>query len=110
MSTIKLDYDNMKIEDVNTTFWNRLVTLQKILKIRLTEIRLRQSSSRNGYHIIARTKTKLEPAEIVLIQLALGSDYVRELMQYRRYKLGWKTWNVLFEEKLCSQKKIVKIA
>ena len=63
-----------------------------------------------GYHFYLKVKTerKLTSKDVVVLQLALGSDYKRELFNWLRVRNGRtsKKWNVLFKCKYNSKKRI----
>ncbi len=75
------------------------------LNLRFTDIEVYETSK--GYHIYLYCDSgrPLIPLEIIIIQLALGSDYKREIFNLRRAR-AWldgdeleEGWNVLFRYK-----------
>lgn len=77
----------------------------------ITELRvrwLRIDRTRHGWHVVIHWNIRLEPAEQVALQLALGSDRRRECLNLKRVlslnrhwsKTGAKYWNLLFSRKL----------
>ena len=56
--------------------------------------------SPHGIHIeVELRRGRLQPAELVALQAALGSDPVRELLNLHRIRKGWRAWNVMFTDK-----------
>ena len=60
--------------------------------------------SRHGVHVSAWVRGDISGAEIVALQLACGSDEVREILNLRRVRdpafRGTGAWNVLFDERV----------
>jgi len=54
-----------------------------------------------GYHlrIPIKIRANISDMDIVVLQLLLGDDYKRGLMNYKRVKRGESKWNVLFTAK-----------
>jgi len=96
---IKLDYDGFR----ETDFLLKIVKGKRFVfahfEILVEDLKVFRTNK--GFHIYIRTNKPIEDAELVFIQLALGSDYARECFNWERVKtkhMGDK-WNVLFKKK-----------
>lgn len=56
--------------------------------------------TKKGYHIYINVDMELSNYEIIIIQLVLMSDWLRELRNYNRAKAGDRYWNLLFNTKI----------
>jgi hypothetical protein len=63
--------------------------------------------TRHGFHIRIFVENKIPPMQGVLLQLALGSDYRRECLNYNRIASSLESWNVLFYQKFDSVGRIL---
>jgi hypothetical protein len=57
------------------------------------------ATTRKGYHVILESEKRLSRAETVALQVILGSDRIRELLNLYRARRRWQVWNVLFTAK-----------
>jgi hypothetical protein len=97
VTDIKMDYDGR----VPADFDQRLALLCHVF--RLTPVVVRFDRTRHGYHCIVTVRRRLAPWRIIVAQLALGSDWKRELFNSRRVT-AWRNvpsfwrerWNVLY--------------
>ncbi|RKZ03316.1 hypothetical protein DRQ25_17880 [Candidatus Fermentibacteria bacterium] len=96
--TLKLDIDIRDFRLVKKIFTQRCSFVLNVLKI--WPMGLRVYSTKKGYHIYFDIKGVYTSFDICFLQLALGSDYKREVFNFKRFseELG-KEWNVLFKEK-----------
>jgi hypothetical protein len=65
------------------------------------------STTQRGHHVIIRLAEKLKPIELVALQAILGSDSMREALNFMRARgidsasEYWKTrWNILYDFKV----------
>ena len=114
MEFIKLDYDS-KFDCLSPySLSHRLFQLKRILNIGLTLKSVYETNK--GLHLTFTTETPLSYKDITFIQSILGSDYVRELFNYRMAHYGLKKRNnVLFSRKIkkgkvLSQERITPLA
>ncbi len=81
-------------------FYEKLDFVRYLLRIDIDEVEVFET--RRGIHIYvyASSNRKISDEEIVVIQLALGSDYKRELFNWTRVISNPKPkhWNVLFKD------------
>jgi len=98
-SIIKLDYDGFK----NIDFLLKIVKGKKFVlaHFELLVEDLKVFRTNKGFHIYMKVNKPIEDAELVFIQLALGSDYARECFNWERVKTQHMgdNWNVLFKKK-----------
>jgi len=98
---IDIDYKPENPSKFVEEFVNKLIFIEDILKVFTDEIEVYET--RRGIHIYvyASSKRKISDEEIVVIQLALGSDYKREIFNWSRVISNPrpKRWNVLFKGK-----------
>ena len=58
--------------------------------------------SKNGFHVYLDTAVEIKPLKALFMQLALGSDYRKEVFSFLRLERGYtdpKDWSVLFSIK-----------
>lgn len=96
--TIKIDIDKKRIR--YSELYKDIGSLMRINKTRNAVLKI--FTTRKGYHLYLNfEQTKFDAIEIVMMQLALGSDKKRELFNYKRIKeKNVPFWNVLFNVKL----------
>lgn len=92
MKEVKVDIDYKPI-DYDELVW-RIGMIEEILDVRIENVELYETNK--GYHVYADVEGDLDDKDLIIVQLALGSDYLRELYNLRRVKGGAKRWNVLF--------------
>lgn len=96
MTCLKLDIDNYlsitRIFEVNSIYTscsdNELINL-------------RVFKTNHGYHVYLWYRNKIPDHEIIMLQMAMGSDFRRELFNMIRIR-KWNSqsnWNVLFTRK-----------
>jgi len=75
------------------------------LGLRFTDINVYETNKGLHFYLKAESERPLTPLEIIIIQLALGSDYKREIFNLRRAR-AWLDgeelddgWNTLFRHK-----------
>ncbi len=105
MTLIKLDIDRLDnilylVSDLEKRL--RFIKKMKVVSLKVEKV----CKTKKGYHIYLRSKDKLSDTEVILLQSALGSDWMRELLNLRRVRNGQNmdSWNILFTSKT---KKIV---
>lgn len=96
MTRLKLDYDDITFHDVELIYAHRGWLLR-----RLGLEDLRVAKSKHGYHVEADVSQELDPREVVLVQVLLGSDIHREIYNLLHHLDGdlVETWNKLFDKK-----------
>ena len=93
MKCIKLDLDGKDGLDV---FLER-AWIMKGFGLKTTNVMVYQTT--HGYHVILELDNEIDNVKAVFMQLALGSDYRREVFNFLRIERGCLDWNVLFKEK-----------
>lgn len=96
MTYLKLDYDDITFNDVELIFAHRGWLLKK-----LGWYRLDVAKSKHGYHVEVDVSLELDPREVILVQVLLGSDIHREIYNLLHHLDGdlVETWNKLFDKK-----------
>ena len=103
----KVDIDRKPL-DVRDFVW-RLVMVEEILGCKIGRIGILETAK--GYHVYVEVIGELDNKDLIIVQLALGSDYIRELYNLRRVKNCVRNWNVLFTAKYKEEGgKLVKIS
>jgi len=105
MIELKIDIDKKDKRD----FMRRYQALYRYFRFNLVDYEI--AETRKGYHIrlIIDFPFKVTSEEIVLLQLLLGSDWKREMLNYLRVKNGIEDWNKLFNVKYRIYKKGNKV-
>jgi hypothetical protein len=105
MIELKIDIDKKDKRD----FMRRYQALYRYFRFNLIDYEI--AETRKGYHIrlIIDFPFKVTSEEIVLLQLLLGSDWKREMLNYLRVKNGIDDWNKLFIAKYRIYKKGNKV-
>ncbi|RLG54494.1 MAG: hypothetical protein DRO00_01170 [Thermoproteota archaeon] len=93
MKTLKLDLDGKNGLDV---FLER-AWIMKYMGLKVVAVRC--SHTTNGYHLELDLDNEIDDIKAVFMQLALGSDYRREVCNLLRIERGCKDWNILFKRK-----------
>lgn len=103
MTTIKIDYDNKRIS-INQ-FERDLRNLMNLHNVK--KVKYDYFKTRRGFHIYIHFPLNLEPKDVLLMQIFLGSDIKREFFNYQRIISGEiYNWNVLFKKKFIGGKKV----
>lgn len=95
-TVIKVDLDKKKLPDFT------IQSLYYIAKYyHITKLIIKKSQSGN-LHLKLYLLNEIEDSEIIMLQLLLGSDKVRERLNFLRMKNGakMKDWNILFDRKI----------
>jgi hypothetical protein len=102
---LKIDIDKKDKRD----FMRRYQALYRYFRFKLVDYEI--TETRKGYHVrlIIDFPFKVTSEEIVLLQLLLGSDWKREMLNYLRVKNGIEDWNKLFNVKYRIYKKGNKV-
>lgn len=110
---IDIDYKPPNPLEFAKEFANRIIFIFKTLGIEFESAEVYETNK--GYHIYvyAYSSKQLTNEQIILVQLALGSDYKREVFNAIRvmsgaFPEGNRSWNVLFEYKMNKGKVISK--
>jgi hypothetical protein len=105
MIELKIDIDKKDKRD----FMRRYQALYRYFRFNLVDYEI--TETRKGYHLrlIIDFPFKVTSEEIVLLQLLLGSDWKREMLNYLRVKNGIEDWNKLFIAKYRIYKKGNKV-
>lgn len=107
MTVLKLDYDWEQSLVWFPVFQHRLRLLHEIMGYTV-ETWFPAISKGGKWHVRLELKEELEDVEVLVLQLFLGSDPVRELYNLRRVKNGQVNWNILFASNTVSEKEEVK--
>jgi len=97
---IDIDYKPNDVYEFSAKFADKLNFIQKFLGITVEYVEVYETEK--GFHIYVYISEEIDdPKLIIILQLALGSDYKRELFNYTRANTtNWKgEWNVLFKTK-----------
>jgi len=98
---LKLDFDFKiySLSEFARQFVDKLRFLQRFYGIYLKSIEIYETNKGYHFYLKVTTERKLNNKDIVVLQLALGSDYKRELFNWLRVRRGqkFKHWNVLFK-------------
>jgi hypothetical protein len=97
MSILLLDIDKKFNDESLKEFIRRLKALMHISGITYKNIEVLDTL--RGHHIYIYVDNLLSDYEICFYQLFLGSDFKRELYNFRRIQNGDKEFNILFSEK-----------
>lgn len=97
MTEIKLDYDVITTRDIMLIFEHRgwLIKWFGIYEVKCTQ-------TNKGYHVRIETKKRIDPRDVLLVQILMGSDIHREIYNFIRMEGGelMKSWNKLYTKKL----------
>jgi len=96
MTILTLDIDG---KDAFSDFLDRIWIL-KGFGLRMKSCAVYET--KNGFHVYLDTAVKIEPVKALFMQLALGSDYRKEIFSFIRLERGYtanKDWSVLFSIK-----------
>jgi hypothetical protein len=97
---IDLDALGESTEQTTTELIDRIKFIRIFTPFKIYRIQVRETA--RGFHVYLWVDGQHPtPAEAVLVQMALGSDYRREIFNYRRV---WpnkhpERWNILFKAK-----------
>jgi len=105
---IDIDYKPTNPNKFAEEFTNKIKFVEDILKIFVEEVEVFETKKGIHVYVYASSERKISDEEIVVIQLALGSDYKREIFNWSRVISNPKPkhWNVLFK----SKEKITKLS
>ena len=98
---LKLDIDNkMKKTQLTNLLCKKTDVIRKIKHETIYAI-FNIFETHKGYHVYVTydTNAKLNPKDIVMLQLIYGSDPAREMHNLERIEKHIKNWNVLFSSK-----------
>ena len=97
---IKLDIDRSDnllylVSDLEKKL--RFVRKMGIVKSKIKQV----CKTKKGYHVYLTSNEKLTDLETIIIQSCFGSDWMRELLNFRRVRNGQNmdSWNILFTSK-----------
>jgi len=98
---VDIDYKPENPSKFAEEFADKLIFVSDMLKIFIDEVEVYETKRGIHIHVYASSKRKVSDEEIVVIQLALGSDYKREIFNWTRVISNPrpKRWNVLFKDK-----------
>jgi len=108
MKTIKMDFDG-------SIDWKRVRIVAKMFSLKFAGTS-KVAKTRKGWHIYldVMQPEELSDEDICFLQCAMGSDYKREMFNWKRIRFGtmWQkqTWNVLFAQKWHRKGDIRRIA
>jgi hypothetical protein len=114
---VDIDYkyeDKERMVKMVSDFAFKMYFVTDVLGVRFTGIKVYETSKGIHVYLDAESERPLTPLEIIIIQLALGSDYKRELYNLRRAR-AWldgeeleNNWNTLFKYKYKDGKLVSK--
>jgi hypothetical protein len=114
---VDIDYkyeDRERMVKMVSDFAFKMYFVTDVLGVRFTGIKVYETSKGIHMYLDAESERPLTPLEIIIIQLALGSDYKRELYNLRRAR-AWldgeeleNSWNTLFKYKYRNGKLVSK--
>ena len=93
MKTLKLDLDGKNGLDV---FLERM-WIMKYMGLKVVDVRCSQTT--NGWHLELDLDNEIDDLKAIIMQLALGSDYRREVCNLLKVERGCRNWNTLFRRK-----------
>ena len=93
MKVLKLDLDGKNGLDI---FLQRM-WIMKYLGLKPIDVKVYHTT--NGYHLYLTLDNEIDNIKAIFMQLALGSDYRREVCNLLRIERGCKDWNILFKAK-----------
>jgi len=98
---VDIDYKPENPSKFAEEFADKLIFVSDMLKIFIDEVEVYETKRGIHIYVYASSKRKVSDEEIVVIQLALGSDYKREIFNWTRVISNPrpKRWNVLFKDK-----------
>jgi hypothetical protein len=96
---LKVDYDTHRHNPIQRFNFRAKYLMQYFPK--LSPMKVKVYKTKKGFHFYVYIKKTVyaKSVEIVLSQLVLGSDWLRELRNLHRISKGDKDWNILFSEK-----------
>lgn len=114
---VDIDYkyeDKERMVKMVSDFAFKMYFVTDVLGVRFTGIKVYETSKGIHIYLDAESERPLTPLEVIIIQLALGSDYKRELYNLRRAR-AWldgeeleNNWNTLFKYKYKDGKLVSK--
>jgi hypothetical protein len=114
---VDIDYkyeDKERMVKMVSDFAFKMYFVTDVLGVSFTGIKVYETSKGIHVYLDAESERPLTPLEIIIIQLALGSDYKRELYNLRRAR-AWldgeeleNNWNTLFKYKYKNGKLVSK--
>lgn len=105
IETLKLDYDNISFRDIYNIFINKNKWIIRYFKLKVLTIEA--YTTKRGYHIYIKVNNRLSNQDLVFLQLAFSSDFMRECYYWKRIKypiLPRREWNILFFRKSYGRK------
>jgi len=93
MRTLKLDLDGKNgLDNFLDRRW-----IMKYMGLKVVAARC--SHTVNGWHLELDLDNEIDDVKAIFMQLALGSDYRREVCNLLRIERGCENWNNLFKRK-----------
>jgi len=98
---LDFDFKPKDLEKFAKELANKMSFIDFVFETTFTKCKVRETNKGLHIYLEAIAPNQLNPVDIVVIQLALGSDYKRELFNYRRVKdkVITENWNILFKRK-----------
>jgi len=93
MKVLKLDLDGKQ------SFTEFLDRLWIIRGFGLAPKKVEVHDTENGFHVRMHCDNDIDDKTACFMQLALGSDYRREVFNWLRIERGCQDWNLLFKKK-----------
>ncbi len=95
-TVLKLDYDNITTKDVQLIFEHRgwLIKYFGIVEVQAFD-------TKKGYHLRITIEADLDPRDVLLLQVLMGSDIQRDIYNFIRHCNGeiLENWNRLYTKK-----------
>ena len=98
MSLVKVDLDTPRVKLKLAQFWRRLEVFEHITDYVCDWVET-ETSRNGGVHVWVKFVYPLCDLEVLAVQALLGSDYIREMHNFKRIRAGQVNWNILFEGK-----------
>jgi hypothetical protein len=92
---LKLDIDKKRLPLKQIK--KRLKFIEWLFEYHFTKMYIWKT--KHGYHLLVESQNEIPPSDIPILQMALLSDWRRELFNHFRVKNGIKNFNVLFYTK-----------
>ena len=109
---LKLDFDikPRSARKFGKEIADKLKFLTSFFGIKVIDVKVYETNKGLHLYISIYSSVELDDRDIVVLQLALGSDYKRELFNWLRVRSeqNFKHWNVLFKVKYKNGKIISK--
>ena len=116
ITEVKLDIDRPRsrrsranlLRLVNSREWKEVLQFAHPRFGRLRVISVRVAKTWHGWHVVVCVANKIPPEDLTFLQLSLGSNVAREMLNRRRIiTCNQKNWNLLYPYKISAAGDIV---